>query len=752
MIWKNSRISYRQLKRILALELFGLASLLLPTQLARAGGGSGLGGLVLGTVLAWCFVGVLMRCIRQMQSGPGGKSRITDYYSYLCGIWGRWLALFFYFCYGLICFAAGAYVVRLLTSLLCTILLEQADQLAVSLLILLLAVYGAAAGLEVRARISELLYWLLLAPLFLLLLLCVRQIQPAEWFPVWNRFRMQEIDATAQSVLFFLPVQLLLFLPPHVAPVLKDGKQVRTVVAKSGLLLFAIQLVLLGIFGQKALAAEEYPLMVLLGMVKIPGDFIKRLDIVMVAIWFFALFTLAEALLYYTAVIADRILSLLCYYISRDMGEPPDEDICLRGISKWKYAATGCAFFLFVQVLFGNASLEEWMELLLYQFALPYIYLLPVLSCLLFSFFDKLRKKEFSYKKMWKKSFVIVLPFLAAVWLSGCRATELENKNFPLAVTLDAKEGGCRSAYLFQNLAAMDSGKLEGTESEPEWGATYYESRQNYEKNHRIQLDTGHTKALVISKDFLENSSQWNGFLETVRTEHTFARNTLVYLAGVPLEKIEKLNQKLDLPLGSYLEQMAENEQAIQEEAAVTLAVLLNEQKNQNRTILIPVLEIKDNRPVIGYYEVLQDFQAMGSVSPKEALYYYLFHGRLKQWDYIGESAQAELRDFHIRTEIGPKVGASKDGGQSEDAVLVRIRIQARLHRISGTVNAAQIGKQLETEMSRAVGNLEKETGIDLSDSFYLLAMKAPGLYEEYFGKSKDYRKNINYEIQVIFA
>lgn len=58
-------------------------------------------------------------------------------------------------------------------------------------------------------------------------------------------------------------------------------------------------LILLGIFGSGALAAEKYPAVTLMGMVKIPGDFVKRLDAVMVGVWFFTLYALIGSSLYY---------------------------------------------------------------------------------------------------------------------------------------------------------------------------------------------------------------------------------------------------------------------------------------------------------------------------------------------------------------------------------------------------------------------------------------------------------------------
>ena len=56
-----------------------------------------------------------------------------------------------------------------------------------------------------------------------------------------------------------------------------------------------------------ALAAEDYPVVTLMGMVKIPGEFVKRLDAVMVGVWFFTLYALIGSSLYYGVDTARRV-------------------------------------------------------------------------------------------------------------------------------------------------------------------------------------------------------------------------------------------------------------------------------------------------------------------------------------------------------------------------------------------------------------------------------------------------------------
>ena len=134
----------------------------------------------------------------------------------------------------------------------------------------------------------------------------------------------------------------------------------------------------LGIFGSGALAKEEYPVITLMGMVKIPGDFLKRLDAVMVGGWFFTLYALIGTTLFYGVVIARRALT------SWQAGGAKDEEDRKerRSANIWFFAAAVISYglaYLFhlwpqVQVLAAKVF---------YLAGVPFVVIVPVLSLLL---------------------------------------------------------------------------------------------------------------------------------------------------------------------------------------------------------------------------------------------------------------------------------------------------------------------------------------------------------------------------------
>ena len=348
-------------------------------------------------------------------------------------------------------------------------------------------------------------------------------------------------------------------------------------------------------------------------------------------------------------------------------------------------------------------------------------------------------------QKKWNmKIFGMISLAAVALSFSGCGGTELENKTFPLAVVIEEQQGQHKVCYLAQQLSEVSNERADGGNmtAANASGSTYYETHKSFEKNNRCQLDMTHTKAVIFQKGFLE-SNAFETFLDTVRSENTYARNTLVYISDSSMEDMAELNNSLEVPLGSYLEQMTENEQEVNEQAFVTLGALLNEQANASRTLLIPVLRVENKLPEIQSYEVLQGFEAKGRVDLKQAQIYYLLAGQMQQMDlYLDSEEQVRLQHLKCKREF------RMDGG----TVTEQIVLTAEAEHVTGNASQARIERELESEIKEACRTGMQEKQIDLTDSSRLLAMCAPDVYRVYGNRAEEYRKNLVYEGKVRVA
>lgn len=373
MFSNNDKISPRQIKRLLIFDLFGASSLLLPAQLAETGG-IGLWSILAGTAIAGLYAWLLLFL--------GGQVK-QDYFSYLQGGFGKLPARVIYIGYAVICALVCAWAAGLLSELVCSTLLEEREYPAALLLVMLLVLYGGIVGLEARARVYEVLFWVLAVPFLLMLLFCIRQVQPVQWFPIFGQYGQDRLGSfwsgAWQCFAAFLPLTFLIFLLPNVQKGKKSGRSVFVALMVSGVVLAAVYLILLGIFGSKALAMERYPVITLMGLVKIPGNFIKRMDAVMVSVWFFTLYALAAASFYYSVTL---FYQALCARLDSGQTEGILEKQSMKAKCVWFFAA---AVFVYFFAYYGHraANVQDRIGELFYLVCTPFAVVVPLLALIL---------------------------------------------------------------------------------------------------------------------------------------------------------------------------------------------------------------------------------------------------------------------------------------------------------------------------------------------------------------------------------
>ncbi|MCI8282089.1 MAG: GerAB/ArcD/ProY family transporter [Lachnospiraceae bacterium] len=298
MFSNNQKISIRQIRRLLILDLFGLSSLLLPGLLAESAGPDGVTCIVLAVICAIAYIWVLGKVLNRMEG---------DYYSCLKKLLGSFvsdLLLIFYLFFFLL---LASFVLYQLTSLVRAWLLPGGPYGWICVLVLILAGAATVRGIEGRARIYEILFWFLMIPLIFMMVLASKGVNMNYWTPIfntsWEGLRM----GTIRVFVFFLPVFFILFLKPYCASPRKLCRSARWAVVITAGLNVLIFLVLLGNFQVKTTISLERPVITLMSMVKLPGGFFARLDAFMTAIWFFSLFALMNTGVFYSSHILKEL-------------------------------------------------------------------------------------------------------------------------------------------------------------------------------------------------------------------------------------------------------------------------------------------------------------------------------------------------------------------------------------------------------------------------------------------------------------
>lgn len=291
MFAENQKISVRQMTRLLVYDIIGLSTLILPRLLADILGQDGIFAILLALIPAFLVVWLLERTVSGSWKDFGAHMRRLP-------VWLRVPVLIFYIFEGVLAAGFGLYV---LGDLILRNLLEEESYWLIIFILILLGGYGIWRGIEGRARVYEILFWILMAPLILMLLLAAKDIDTNYWTPVFSHDLWALLRGTGLVFIFYMIVSFAFFLTPYLKHSSQAGHSCRKSLLIAAAVNGAVYLVLLGIFGTNSLAAMPYGIIDLMSMVKLPGGFFERQDAFMVAIWFFTLYAFINTGMFYAS-------------------------------------------------------------------------------------------------------------------------------------------------------------------------------------------------------------------------------------------------------------------------------------------------------------------------------------------------------------------------------------------------------------------------------------------------------------------
>lgn len=348
----NRRISPRQIRRTMTLEIFGISSLLLPGYLAKESGIYGVAALGIGTagalVLLWIWNILSDQCDFRGKS-PAGITIGQRILIILSGI-------------GLI--EIASYLLYLLTVVLREHLLTGKYQPAILITLTAAGVFGLRKGLESRIRVYEVLFWFLLVPLIIILILASVSVEPVNW--ISTDFQLAGLwKSSYLCFLFFAVSSLILFFKPHCNQPETAVKSVRTSLYLVLSLNIAVYLILLGIFQDQLLAHLQFPVILLMSVVKLPGEFFERQDAFMIGIWFFCLFALFHSMLFYGKKLLQSGFKNQKNRKKASQNCQDDREM-VRGLV-WS-CVCGAAAFAFASLLLQSDDFAEgWLQMIFYM-------------------------------------------------------------------------------------------------------------------------------------------------------------------------------------------------------------------------------------------------------------------------------------------------------------------------------------------------------------------------------------------------
>lgn len=300
MYVENGKISSRQTFRLYVFDLLGMGTLLLPPYLAQLCGMDGVFAIILGTLAGWGYLLYLGWIMKHMK---------TDLCSYLKAGTNRWIRNCVYGWVFLHSVLTAGFCGYVFANLMQYSLVQETSYALILFVIVLVSAYAVSGGIEVRARVYEVLFWFVLIPYTVMMLASLKDFE-LEYVDEFFQTGMMDFGKGIYLVFLLLtPLFFSLFLIGE-----KEKNYGRTMIKtvtgslllSSGILLFSYVL-LMGNFGGGALGNMRFPVVTLMSTIQFKGNFLKRMDALMLAVWFFTLFALLNLHLHYGAEMLQEI-------------------------------------------------------------------------------------------------------------------------------------------------------------------------------------------------------------------------------------------------------------------------------------------------------------------------------------------------------------------------------------------------------------------------------------------------------------
>lgn len=294
MFADNQRVSRLQVERQFLLAYLGPVILWLVPELK---GREGVWSIVLGAGILCIWIFFLLRQVHV--------------YRYPEKYWGTFMSRGIAFVYQIYLILTGGWIVAQTGEIL-TGYLVQGIPVRAAAGILVLAALGGSQHVQARGRFAQVSWGLVGSLTVVMFLFAAFQGEPeylmAQSRQKWDGKDFREIvHGTGWFLSGFLGIGLLPFLM-----VQTDGKTghagflFRTV-GKMSLGMCGILVILEAVFGERGAEALKYPVLDLMAGVRLPGGFLRRIDLIFLSVILFSLLFTLGSIFFYSKYICERV-------------------------------------------------------------------------------------------------------------------------------------------------------------------------------------------------------------------------------------------------------------------------------------------------------------------------------------------------------------------------------------------------------------------------------------------------------------
>lgn len=737
MFSDNEKISLRQFKRIIVFDIFSVSGLIIPRIAVGFAGRDGISAIIVGTIIAFIYALIILIITKNL------NENFLDYSIHNAG---KFLTFIVGALYIIKLFACCVFATRLFGEVINETLLEETDSRIIIIMLLLISAYAASKGFEVRARITEVLYFIVIVPLLIFLLLGLRDADISNLMPIFTESPKDIITGGYGVFLTFSLLELILFSAPFIQINKTNVSKERSIFSYivqaliiGGIMDLLLFLVTVGILGIEETKAKVWSTISIIQVIELPGGFIQRQDALLISIWMLSVFTIISGFIYYISLITKKIIH----------------------VQTQNYLIIPIILFIFgASVIPMDADkYYEYFGKYMMFIGIPQSILLPLIILLI----GKLRK--ISHTKAVAKSMIILAVLFTTTSLTGCSdMTEIEDRNFIQAIGVDLEGDEIKVYYVMPDLAAITGQSTKDSEKliiELK-GKDYWEIEEDYQLQSAKKLDFSHLKVIVLGKNIAENSKQLDELLLYIENNYEIARNTLLYLGDKDAKEIISLNGEVHGGIGQYLERLDRINLTKIGKTEVTIGDLIYGKNSDNLIIKVPVLKpTKKSAKNLGL-AVFDESKLVYELNEKESDYINIANGNgrnirifIKEAEednpkyvirILSLSRSAEISWVNGKPKMALKISGNglvekgiKDTGDTSQAANIKL-----IHDIKDQCN-----KQIKEKTTRLLDRIMKEENIDILNIYRMTSYKNKDIWLEYKDKTEQFIQDLEYTVEV---
>lgn len=750
MYLDNEKISRRQMKRLIVFNIFSMSVIILPRIAVRAAARDGLIAIILGLFFALLYI-FFIGYISKNTTGNLIKHSKEKAGSLITFIIGAFYIVKY--------FASLVFCGRLFAEVINETLLEDSNVRFIIIMLILISAYSASKGFEVRARITELLYFIVLIPIALFLLIGLKSVDISNILPLFTEANTSIIYGGYAIFITFSTLEFMIFSmhfikndavkskPEHKyndkqEKTLKIFKNINlnyilNALVIAGIIDILLYLVTVGILGINDTKQKLWSTINMIQIVDIPGGFLQRHDALIISIWMLSIFTLTSGFFYYLLIISKQILRLR------------SQNYMILPYIILIFAA--CIIPIDTEVYF--LYFERYMMII----GIPGSIILPLLVLIIGKVRDYFQgiKNQKDYKVLKN---IILLLFLPTLLISTACSdmTEIEDRNFIQSIGVDYKDGQISLSLASPDLASYtEQGSSDDDAKEKLLTVItandFFQIEEKYLNEGNKRIDFSHLEVIVFGRDLLENKDVYFEFLEYIEKRYEISRNTLIFMSESSAYNILKTNSKLDEGIGGYLKQLYRINVINNGREEIKLQNLLLSKNEGNLVAKLPIITIEDDSVLVKGAAYIQNGLAAYEVDIKENDYINLVRGFANNSRLFIED---ELENVKYVLKI-KEIQKSIEFEEKNNKPFMILRIEGKADLEKGlSDNKDRIDIKLECNQyihEQIVGLIEKISKEEKVDflNLYRYTYRNKKLWLKYRDKGEEFLEDLEYEVEV---